>query len=203
MEGMNPRGFFFINASFIYHPPFLLVQPYIICFDYEYLVQCSMITTHHSCTSIFPICKLHFITFPQNLDALKKNVILVNDNLQDTNKLYKQTFMFIPFVQHISCMISVCLFLLFFLLVKNSQKATRFSKTEYMWSSQQYACWNWKKKTPIKFLLRTKSITIKQMGIWVFWCMIVAWWWQCWGCQVCISTEILQPCNCFLLHLAA
>jgi hypothetical protein len=114
MEGMNPRGFFFINASFIYHPPFLLVQPYIICFDYEYLVQCSVITTHHSCTSIFPICKLHFITFPQNLDALKKNVILVNDNLQDTNKLYKQTFMFIPFVQHISWSVFVCFFFFFF-----------------------------------------------------------------------------------------
>jgi hypothetical protein len=101
MEGMNPRGFFYqclIRLSSTIPPCTTLF----ICFDYEYLVQCSMITTHHSCTSIFPICKLQFITFPQNLHAFKKIVILVNDNLHDTSKLYKQTFMFIPFVQHIS-----------------------------------------------------------------------------------------------------
>jgi hypothetical protein len=125
MEGMNPRGFFYqclIHLSSTIPP----------CTTLYYLfwlwILGSMLNDHNwpLMYSHFPICKLQFITFPQNLHAFKKIVILVNDNLQDTNKLYKQTFMFIPFVQHISWSVFACFF--FFLLVRNRQKAPWFSK---------------------------------------------------------------------------
>jgi hypothetical protein len=122
MEGMNPRGFFYqclIHLSSAIPPCTTLF----ICFHYEYLVQCSMITTHHSCTSIFPIYKLQFITFPQNLHTFKRIVILVNDNLQDTNKLLCLSLLFNTY--HDQCLF-VSSFL--FLLVKNCQNTTRFSK---------------------------------------------------------------------------
>ncbi len=111
MEGMNPRGFF-INASFIYHPPFLHVQPYIICFDYEYLVQCSMVTTDHSCTRIFPICKLQFITFSPKLACFQKNCHSCKWQLTVYKQTLQTNFYVYPFCStHI--MISVCLFLFF------------------------------------------------------------------------------------------
>jgi hypothetical protein len=165
-----------------------------------------MITTHHPCNSIFPICKLQFITFPQNLHAFKKIVILVNDNLQDTNKLYKQTFS--QSLPRDACHHASIRELKRKILVPMITLSTKIKATPHK-NCELYATIcdlvnimhvGIGRKTPIKFLLRTKSITIKQMGIWVFLCMIVARRWQCCGCQVCISTEILHPCNCFLLQ---
>jgi hypothetical protein len=44
---------FFINASFIsIQPSFILVQAYIVSFDYKYTIQCSLLIAHHWWTSI-------------------------------------------------------------------------------------------------------------------------------------------------------
>lgn len=111
MEGMNPRGFFYqclIHLSSSTIPPCTTL---FICFDYEYLVQCSMITTHHSCTSIFPILQITIYNLSPKLACFQKNCH--SCKWQPTE--YKQTLQ-TNFYVHPFCsthIMSVCLFLFF------------------------------------------------------------------------------------------